>query len=142
VIRGRRITAEDIALVREVVVKFFGFGRTHISLELCRRWQWRTGAGRFKARSALGILLELERRGEVRLPPRLSERPARKPSPKGRGALTHWSECSPVVQGGVRDCRPLRWERCGSPSQHQEWRQLLDRHHYLGAPGLVGASLK
>lgn len=142
VIRGRKITAVDITVVREVVEKFYDFGRTRISVELCRRWQWRSSAGRFKSRSALGILWELERRGELRLPPRLREREVRKKSAEGKRAPTPGSELSPVVKGNVRDCRPLRWELCSSNIQHRRWRELLDGHHYLGAPALVGASLK
>jgi hypothetical protein len=30
----------------------------------------------------------------------------------------------------------------GTTAQRREWRQWLERHHYLGAPPLVGASLK
>jgi SRSO17 transposase len=29
-----------------------------------------------------------------------------------------------------------------SVEQHRKWNELVDRHHYLGAPGLVGANLK
>jgi len=128
-------------VVRDIVAKFYDLGRTRISVELCRHWRWRTSAGRPKARSALGILLALEQRGQLRLPPRLKERLATTQFQENSRASTA-SELNPRVSGRVRDCRPLRWELCRTPQQHQAWRRLLDRHHYLGAPVLVGASLK
>jgi len=38
--------------------------------------------------------------------------------------------------------RPLQWQRAKSVEQHRQWNELVDRYHYLGAPGLVGAHLK
>ena len=46
------------------------------------------------------------------------------------------------MDGALSQYRPLRWELVGSAAQRREWRQLLDAHHYLGAPTLVGANLK
>ena len=38
--------------------------------------------------------------------------------------------------------RPLRWEWVESVEQHRQWNEWVDRYHYLGAPGMVGANLK
>ena len=38
--------------------------------------------------------------------------------------------------------RPLRWEWVESVEQHRRWNEWVDRYHYLGAPGMVGANLK
>ncbi len=46
------------------------------------------------------------------------------------------------MDGALSQYRPLRWELVGTTAQRREWRQLLERHHYLGAPPLVGANLK
>jgi SRSO17 transposase len=47
-----------------------------------------------------------------------------------------------IVDGALSQYRPLRWELVGTKAQRCEWRELLARHHYLGAPPLVGANLK
>jgi hypothetical protein len=47
-----------------------------------------------------------------------------------------------IAQGPLSQYRPLRWELVSTRSQRREWRGWLARHHYLGAPPLVGASLK
>jgi SRSO17 transposase len=102
---------------------------------LCLHWQWRTANGRFKVRSALAILTELARQGWIELP---APRPASPAVPGAVPALTAGS----LVEGALSQYRPLRWELVGTKAQRREWRELLARHHYLGAPQLVGASLK
>ena len=92
-------------------------------------------SGRWKVRSALAILTELERQGWIRLPA-----PQRAPVPSHRavGALP----AGRIVDGPLSQYRPLRWELVGTTAQRRQWRQLLAAHHYLGAPTLVGANLK
>ena len=47
-----------------------------------------------------------------------------------------------AIEGPLIQYRPLRWELVDTAQQRQQWRQLLDEYHYLGAPGMVGANLK
>jgi SRSO17 transposase len=46
------------------------------------------------------------------------------------------------LDGALAEYRPLRWELVSTAVQRREWREVLARHHYLGAPELVGANLK
>jgi SRSO17 transposase len=47
------------------------------------------------------------------------------------------------ITGGIlSQYRPLRWELVGTRSERRQWQELLARHHYLGAPAMVGANLK
>jgi len=48
VIQGRELHAEDIGLIRSLLAEHGDWCRTRISEELCRRWDWRNGQGRFK----------------------------------------------------------------------------------------------
>ena len=47
-----------------------------------------------------------------------------------------------TVEGALSQYRPLHWELVATRDQRREWRELVARHHYLGAPPLVGANLK
>ena len=140
VIRGRTLSAQEVERARELVTQCDELGRWGLAKELCRRWQWRCANGQWKQRSALAVLVELERRGQLRLPTAKAgggHRTVRRQSPSE--AQSPW----PEPLGGVLDrYRPLRWEWVESVAQHRQWNQLLDRYHYLGAPGLVGANLK
>ncbi len=110
-------------------------GRSGLARGLCAYWQWRAPSGRWKVRSALAILSELERQGWIRLPP-----PEPAPVPT-RGAVAVWP-AEGIVDGPLSQYRPLRWELVGTAAQRGQWHQLLERHHYLGGPPLVGANLK
>jgi len=135
VIRGRTIGAADVQVVRQLLVAQPQVGRCGLARELCLRWQWRAGSGRWKVRSALAILSELERQGWIELP---APRRVPVPSPQAMGVLP----AGRIVDGALSQYRPLRWELVGTTAQRREWRQLLAAHHYLGAPTLVGANLK
>jgi SRSO17 transposase len=106
-------------------------------MRLAERWQWRSDHGQWKTRSALAVLAELERRGQIQLPP--SRIRVRTPGP-----VLPSVACGVEVSltGPVGEYRPFQWELVSSASQRREWRELLQRHHYLGAPALVGANLK
>lgn len=140
VIRGRTLSAEEVERARELVTQCVELGRWGLAKELCRRWQWRCANGQWKHRSALAVLVELERRGQLRLPTAKTGRGHRAVRRKSASeAQSPWPE---PVSGVLDRYRPLRWECVGSVAQHRQWNELLDRYHYLGAPGLVGANLK
>jgi len=68
VIQGRNITAEEIGLIRDLMTEHREWGRTRLSQELCRHWDWRNAQGRIKDMAARTLLLKLERRGFIELP--------------------------------------------------------------------------
>ena len=110
-------------------------GRCGLALALCAYWQWRAANGRWKVRSALAILTELERQGWIGLPP---SQPVLVRSYRPVMARPEGSR----VEGPLSGYRPLRWELVRTMAQGRQWRELVAQHHYLGAPQLVGASLK
>ena len=125
-------------MARQLVEEFFHDGRCRIASELAQHWQWRSGNGGLKVRAALAILVGLEARGWLRLPPPLIiHGPVRH-----HGGLAGASEGAAQQTGRVSQYRPFHWQRVDSVEQRRQWRGVLTQHHYLGAPGLVGAHLK
>ena len=140
VIRGRTITSEDVRAVQQWVAEQRGASRWALARSLCQRWQWRAANGRWKTRSALAVLTELERWGWIVLP---------EPSPASlhlnarvAGAAQPSTPAGRLLDGELDEYRPLRWELVSSAVQRRQWRQLLAAYHYWGAPELVGANLK
>ena len=126
--------------MQQLVAEQRGASRWALARTLCQRWQWRAANGRWKTRSALGVLTELERRSWIVLP---------QPSPASVYLKVPAAEpvqlSAPAVRtvdGALDAYRPLHWELVSSAAQRRQWRQLLAEHHYLGAPELVGANLK
>jgi SRSO17 transposase len=140
VIRGRRITAEDVQTVQQLLAEQRSAGRWALARALCEQWQWQATNGQGKIRSALGVLSELERQGWIRLPAAVPS----KVNPKVPVAKVEKfsGPAARTLEGALSQYRPLHWELVSTLAQRRQWRQLLARHHYLGAPELVGANLK
>ena len=128
----------DVTVARRLVGEFFREGRFRIATELAHHWQWRSGSGRLKIRAALAILVGLEERGCLRLPlPLIVHGRVRAQSCQAQAA-----EAQAESVGLLNQYRPFCWQLVDSAEQRRQWRGVLAQHHYLGAPGLVGAHLK
>ena len=126
--------------MQQLVAEQRGASRWALAAALCQRWQWRSTSGQWKTRSALEVLTELEHLGWIVLP--LPS--ARSFHLKGRVAerLKLGDPAAKRLAGPLGEYRPLRWELVCTVTRRRQWRELLARHHYLGAPELVGANLK
>jgi len=54
VIQGRKLSGEDIGQVEGLLAEHPEWGRTRLSEELCRFWDWRNALGRPKDMAARG----------------------------------------------------------------------------------------
>ena len=139
VMQGRRITADKIVLIRGLMADHCDWGRTRLSEELCRLWDWRNAQGRIKDMAARSLLLKLERRGFIELPAR------QRPSSNGmrnRGvpAVAHASE---PICGRLGDLRPLCVDVVAPGSVDVRlFNALLACYHYLGHRNTVGENLR
>lgn len=139
VIQGRLIAPEDIALIRAVLQGPAGSNRTRLSRELCRVWNWRNGAGRLKDMACRSLLLKLEARGYLRLPPRVT---ASVNALRNRsvGPLEHDQR---LIDGPLECLRPIRLEPVPEgTTEALLFKFLLQRYHYLGHRNCVGQNLK
>ena len=138
-LQGRLIRPEDVVWLRELIAGKAGWSRNRIGRELCEAWDWRDGAGRLKDFAARSLLLKLEARGEIRLPP-LRERLRRgdwKWLPKATAALVE----PPAFTASLESVQPLAIEVVESGDEaHPRWSAYLTQFHYLGLH-LVGENL-
>jgi len=68
---GRELKAEDIFFIRAGIHRHYAKGRTYISRALCNAWQWVQPNGEPKEYAARNLLLRLEEKGFIELPPRI-----------------------------------------------------------------------
>jgi len=129
-----------VQTVQQLVVEQRALGRWALARELCRRWQWHSANGRWKTRSALAVLKELEVQGWIVLPTPRAWAVQRKVHTVT--VSKHIDRAERALCGALEEYRPLRWELVGSVAQRRQWRELLTHYHYLSAPELVGANLK
>jgi len=139
VIQGRKLHAEDIGLIRSLLVEHADWCRTRISEELCHRWDWRNAQGRFKDMAARPLLLKLERAGHIQLPKR------RHPSSnefRNRNPLLVAHAAEPI-RCALCDLRPLAVSIVEPGSADLRFFNcLLSRYHYLGHRNTVGENIR
>lgn len=136
-IQGRRISATEMAWLRGWIDAHPQWSRKQLARELCQRWHWVDGQGCLKDFAARSLLLKLEARGVVKLPPlRLCYR---RP-PRGVPRWEAWEEPA-AWEASLPEISPIRLERVRPGTEaDRRWRFYLHRYHYLGL-AVVGENL-
>jgi hypothetical protein len=138
VIRGRQVTSQDISLIRSLVDQYHQQGRTFISKELCRIWNWHQPNGALKDMACRELLRRLEQKGLITLPLKKIDidRGQKKRSPQGLPHETH------PLTGRLKDFLPVELKMVrGSPDEALS-NSLIHQYHYLGYHQTVGPCLK
>jgi hypothetical protein len=136
------LSGEDLAWVRALIAQHPDWHRTALSRHLCEQWDWRNGAGRLKDMAARTLLLKLQRRGLIELPPpqRRTARPcARAPEPLQPELLPRTAT---PIEGPLQSLRPLRLELAQDLGSRRHLARLLAQYHYRGFNGAVGENLQ
>lgn len=137
-IRGRIIGQADLDTIRGVTATHWDQGRSAISRLLCEQWVWYQANGQLKERACRVMLLALEAKGEIALPPRLKESYKH---PKRADRRDYPIDSSELV-GTVAEFGSLTIKMVRRTPDEGVWDFLVDRHHYLGTPWIVGSYLK
>jgi hypothetical protein len=142
-IQGRSIDAADLEQVRRLLATHPDWSRRRLSRHLAGLWDWRNPLGQLKDMAARALLLKLEQRGWIALPPRRTAacnrmRTKRMAAPQASVAQ------SPLRQALATllplDIREVSRSR-GSPARAL-FEELLHRHHYLSYRSPVGENLQ
>jgi hypothetical protein len=142
-IQGRLIGAAEVEQIRHWLADHPAWSRRRLSEHLANAWAWRNPAGRLKDMAARTLLLKLEQRGWITLPPRRRAPPNRmrqNPPP----ALEVPPPSSPLT-GPLAALLPLTFTEVSPPApatQRTLFQALLHHHHYLGHRGCVGENLQ
>jgi len=140
-IQGRQIAATDLEQIRRLLVAHPDWSRRRLSQHLATLWDWRNPVGQLKDMAARTLLLKLEQRGWITLPPR-RQVPSNRMRHKRMSALPVSVAESPVW-GDLNTLLPLEIgevSRLAGPRALFE--DLLHRHHYLSYRSPVGENLQ
>jgi hypothetical protein len=138
-IQGRPISPEEVALIGHWLTVHPHWNRTRLSRELCAQWNWRNAAGRLKDMACRTLLLKLQARGQIRLPPR---RTASVNGARNQSIAEALHDRSPI-QCQLDALRPLQLDPLAQASGSASlFKFLLHRYHYLGHRNCVGENLK
>jgi len=140
--RDRRLGARQFARIQRVLDARPGLTREALAHEVARRFDWRSPRGEVADSSCRLLLGRLARRGLIHwpAPPRTAPtapRRAPRETPAGRGGAA----VPPAAPPALDVTAPLVVQPVG-PAEGPAWQQGMARHHYLGAPRLVGPALR
>ena len=136
----REIGLKELELIRGLIESTGYRGRTYISKELCRIWNWRLPNGHLRDIACRDLLRRLERKGLIQLPPALKA--ARRPGYKNKTSLPKGFVATPLSQS-LRDFSSIEIEMVrGNQQQEGFYNALIDSYHYLGYHQGTGEQLK
>jgi hypothetical protein len=138
-ILNREIGLNELALIKELIETAGDRGRTYISKQLCRQWDWRLPNGQMRDIACRDLLRRLERRGLIQLPPPL--RAARR---RGYKNTTSWPRdfvATPLSQSRG-DFSVIEIEMVRGGQQESLYNALIACYHYLGYHQGAGEQLK
>jgi hypothetical protein len=128
-----------VKLIRRLLGEHPDWSRTRVSRELCAIWNWRNEAGRLKDMAARTLLLKLEQRELIVLPPRRNP-PVN--AARNRSLPLREHDQTPLV-GSLQTLLPLSIDTVGTDVEDLAlFRSLMAQHHYLGLRNTVGENLK
>ena len=137
--KGRVFTGADLELVREIVSSYGHLGRQELAQTVAAILEWERPNGSPKWRETRDLLDKLAAEGELILPelrhgrPRGSKTKVRQSKDGERGA---------ELIGSVRDVTPVMLGLVEEQKERELWRELVERHHYLGHRVPFGAHLR
>ena len=140
---GREFSSADLELIRQITSDFAGLGITEIARTACELLEWKRPSGGLKNPECRRLIEQLAGQGLLRLP----ERRGRGAPGRRRVARTVRGESPAEIHGSAGEWEPLRLEvvrggQADHNGNHALFKELLDRHHYLGYRVPFGASLR
>jgi len=139
IIQGRQIGALELRTIRDLLTSHPSWNRTRLSRELCELWGWRNEAGRLKDMACRTLLLKLEARGLLQLPPRQAMTDNGRRNLQPSAVPTDKS----ALDTALAALTPLHFQAV-TPGTHDAalFASLLANHHYLGHRNCVGENLR
>jgi len=143
-VQGRTLSAEDIAELRALIAGHPQWRRTALSRHLCQVWDWRNGAGRIKDMAARTLLLKLEARGLIELPPRLTPQASRPRPAPARSSIQSELDLPtpPTIDGPLARVQPVSLELVQTLDLRRQVSRMLAAYHYRGFRGAVGENVQ
>jgi hypothetical protein len=138
--RGQEIGSEQIVFLREFIRTHPTSSRWKLSRQLCEALGWKQANGALRDMVCRGLLLMLERAGEIQLPP--VRRPIRGQCRTGRPRpdavlIDHTPLEMPLKALGPIEIQPVR-----RSADEPLFNSLMEHYHYLAYEQPVGEHLK
>jgi hypothetical protein len=141
-LQSRTLSGDDLTVVRALIAQHPDWHRTALSRHLGELWNWRNAAGQIKDMAARTLLLKLQARGLIELPPPQSRtgRPCAQAPPIFQPELL--PSIPTLIARSLESLQPVSLELTHSPGLRRRVGQLLAQYHYRGFNGAVGENVQ
>ena len=136
---GQAVTPSQLQLIVDCVHRFPELSREELANTLCEWLDWTRPNGGLKARECRDFLQSLHQQSIINLPALRAGRPL------GSNTTIPCStqgDPNEPLQCALSEVQPIQIKRVQLPEEHQLWRELVGRYHYLGYRTPYGASVR
>jgi Domain of unknown function (DUF4338) len=137
--RGRVFTTEDLLYIRTLIAAHPGESRRRLSQKLCEAWQWKQPNGALRDLVCRGLLLRLDRAGQIALPA-VKFVPANPLIRRTRPVPARID--STPFEGRIDQIGALQFAQVRRTPEEQLCNSLLEQYHYLRYQQPVGEHAK
>jgi hypothetical protein len=138
--RGQQINGEQIAFLKEFIRTHPNSSRWKLSRQLCEALGWKQANGALRDVVCRGLLLMLQRAGQIELPPvrRHIRGQRRTGRPRPEAVLI---DTAPLV-GPLKQLAPIEIQQVRRTADEPLFNSLMEHYHYLAYEQPVGEHLK
>ncbi|MDP2749460.1 MAG: DUF4338 domain-containing protein [Nanoarchaeota archaeon] len=137
-LQNRNITSNDINFIRQLIANNPAWGRTQLSRELCKLWNWQAHNGQLKDMACRTLLLKLNKLNLISLPKKLIA----SGSKKTKRIIPFIPHDTSIIEGNLNSLGTIRIENIQDKKALPLFNCLLSKYHYLGYSGSVGENMK
>jgi len=137
--RGKVVTSEDIAFIKQLIGNNPDASRWALSKKLCLAWNWVQPNGVLKDMVCRGLMLELHRAGHIRLPAK--KRRVANPFVNRKRPETVTIDQTPI-DAKLSKIKPLEFRQVRRTASEKLFNSLIEQYHYLKYCHPVGEQLK
>jgi len=138
IVQGRQLDGPQLESLRQWVAERADWSRWQLSRALAADWDWKNAAGQLKDMAARTLLLKLEQRQLIALPPRRQV-----PTNRMRQSQPGLPWDQSPIEGELADLEPLALTEVSRQAQGRaQVASALKQFHYLGFGGTVGENLQ
>lgn len=138
--RGQEIDGDQVAFLREFIRAHPASSRWKLSRQLCEVLDWKQANGALRDVVCHGLLLMLERAGQIELPPVRWQIRGQCRTERRRPEALLIDTTPPAIP--LEAVRPVEIQPVRRTADEQLFNSLMEHHHYLSYKQPVGEHLK
>jgi hypothetical protein len=138
--RGQEIRGEQLVFLREFIAAHPSSSRWKLSRQLCEALGWKQANGALRDVVCRGLLLMLERAGQIELPPVRRHIGGQCRSERRRPEAMRIDTTALAVS--LKELGPVEIQPVRRTADEPLFNSLMEHHHYLGYEQPVGEHLK